>query len=133
MKYLIPLFVLLSQASIPARVHLEDKATGDAPHGVTSALGYSTYLGGSGDEIGLGAAVDDQGNFYVVGNTTSSDFPTTAGAARSSYGGGQDAFLVKVDASGSLVYSTYLGGSGLEDARGVGVDRSGNIYVLGYT
>ena len=69
-----------------------------------SALGYSTYLGGSGHDAGAGIAVDASGNVYVVGVTGSSDFPTTAGAFQTTCCG---AFVSKLNAVGSaLVYST---------------------------
>ena len=79
-----------------------------------TALVYSTYLGGNGDDYGHGIAVDGSGNAYVTGDTASTNFPTTAGAFQTSYGGGNgDAFVTKLNATGTaLVYSTYLGGNG---------------------
>ena len=89
-----------------------------------AALVYSTYLGGSDvDDGGYGIAVDGAGNAYVTGHTASTDFPTTAGAFDTTYNGGDDAFVTKLNPSGSaLVYSTYLGGSGDDDGYG---DRRG--------
>ena len=76
-----------------------------------SALVYSTYLGGSGDDFGQGIAVDSSGNAYVTGSTYSTDFPT-ANPLQAVFGGGIDAFVAKLNPTGSaLVYSTYLGGS----------------------
>jgi len=99
-----------------------------------SALVYSTYLGGSGDEDGRGIAVDAGGNAYVTGDTTSGNFPTTNGAFQVTYGGGGDAFVAKLNATGSaLVYSTYLGGSANDPGTAIKVDGSGNAYVAGYT
>lgn len=101
-----------------------------------SALIYSTYLGGSGDDGGLGIAVDASGNAYVTGWTSSSDFPTAPGAFQTTYGGGQygEAFVAKLNAAGSaLVYSTYLGGSNQDYGSGITVDASGNAYVTGFT
>jgi uncharacterized protein (TIGR03437 family) len=99
-----------------------------------SALVYSTYLGGSGDDSGHGIAVDSSGSAYVTGYTTSSNFPT-ANALQPSYGGGKcDAFVTKLNAAGSaLVYSTYLGGGYSDEAFGIAVDPSGNAYVTGLT
>src|SRR5262249_58148504 len=76
-----------------------------------SALVSSTYLGGVDVDDALGIAVDAAGNAYVTGVTTSHDFPTTPGAFSRTSGGGNDAFVTKLNATGSaLVYSTYLGG-----------------------
>jgi hypothetical protein len=98
-----------------------------------SALVYSTYLGGGGYDAGYGIAVDSAGNAYVVGYTTSTNFPT-ASPLQPVNGGGADAFVAKLNPSGSaLVYSTYLGGSGGEFGLGIAVDSSGNAYVTGYT
>ncbi len=98
-----------------------------------SALLYSTYLGGSGFDAGLGITVDRFGNAYVAGDTDSSDFPT-ANPVQATLGGGCDAFVTKLNRTGSaLLYSTYLGGSGLDFARGITVDRFGNAYVTGET
>jgi len=103
-----------------------------------SALVYSTYLGGGESDVSWGVAVDASGNAYVMGYTASSNFPTTAGAVQTTYGGNQDAFVSKLNATGStLVYSTYLGGSGAEgfnfEFGGIAVDTSGNAYVTGNT
>ncbi len=100
-----------------------------------TALIYSTYLGGSIVELGLGIAVNSAGEAHVVGWTWSSDFPTTPGAFQTSLLGTQDGFVTKLDATGTgLVYSTYLGGGGsLDAAIGVTVDAAGNAYVTGPT
>jgi len=101
-----------------------------------SALVYSTYLGGSGGEQGLGIAVDSAGNAYVVGSTLSSNFPVASPlqATCMSCPGNPDAFVTKLNAAGSLlVYSTYLGGSGSDEARSVAVDSTSNAYVTGLT
>jgi uncharacterized protein (TIGR03437 family) len=99
-----------------------------------SALVYSTYLGGNNNDIGLGIAVDSAGNAYVAGLTESANFPR-ANALQAAFGGGStDAFVVKLNTSGSaLVYSTYLGGSGSDEGHGIAVDSSGNAYVTGST
>jgi hypothetical protein len=99
-----------------------------------SALVYSTYLGGSGSDEGEGIALDARGNAYVTGTTDSVDFPTTVGAFQTSAGGMSDAFVAKLDRTGSaLVYSTYLGGSDFEEGQDIGVDARGNAYVTGAT
>ncbi len=97
------------------------------------ALAYSTYLGGSGGENGNGIAVDGSGQAYVIGSTGSLDFPTLQASQPTLGGGGSDAFVTKFTALGALAYSTYLGGSGGENGRGIAVDGSGQAYVTGGT
>jgi hypothetical protein len=101
----------------------------------TAPLVYSTYLGGNDQEQGDGIAVDATGNAYVTGYTQSTNFPTTPGAFQTANQGGYDAFVTKLNPTGSapLVYSTYLGGSDLDQGRGIAVDAAGNAYVAGYT
>jgi Beta-propeller repeat len=100
---------------------------------IDPVLSYSTYLGGGGDEQGNLIALDTARNAYVTGRSASVDFPTTSGAD-SSLGGTQDAFVTKLNATGSaLVYSTYLGGSGLDDGETIAVDGATNAYVIGFT
>jgi hypothetical protein len=99
-----------------------------------SALVYSTYLGGSGYDLGYGIAVDSAGDAYVTGLTYSSNFPTMNPLQPAFGGGNYDAFVAKLNPSGSaLVYSTYLGGSGDDFARGIAVDSAGNAYLDGRT
>ena len=101
---------------------------------IDPVLVYSTYLGGSLSEFGYGIAVDSVGNAYVTGNTGSANFPTTAGTFDASLGGDADAFVTKLNASGTaLVYSTYIGGSGSDGARGIAIDSSGSAYITGQT
>ena len=101
---------------------------------IDPVLSYSTYLGGSGGNVGYGIAVDATGNAYLTGYTNGS-FPTTAGAYQTTYGGGgTDAFVTVLNALGSaLLYSTYLGGSGYDVGKGIAVGATGNAYVTGYT
>lgn len=116
-----------------------------------TALVYSTYLGGSGGETGNTIAVDASGNVYVAGETGSADFPATPGAFQTTYPGATyssvNAFVTKLNAAGSaLAYSTYLGGSGGvvnlsptlllkggDQANGLAIDGSGNVYITGST
>ncbi len=94
---------------------------------------YSTFLGGSGKDGGVGIAVDSTGA-YVTGGTTSSDFPTTTGALRTTYATNADAFVTKLNPAGTaLVYSTYLGGSGFDIGAKIAVDGSNKAYVTGQT
>ncbi|MEE8177820.1 MAG: SBBP repeat-containing protein, partial [Acidobacteriota bacterium] len=98
------------------------------------ALVYSTYLGGSDLDHAWGITVDSSGNAYVAGDTHSANFPT-ANSFQPAFGGGtEDAFVTKLNASGSaLVYSTHFGGSGDEVANTIAVDSSGNAYITGET
>src|SRR2546425_900691 len=99
-----------------------------------SALLYSTYLGGSGNDQGRGVAIDSSGHAYVTGFTLSANFPTTPGAFQTTSGGGFHAFVTKLNPAGSgLLYSTCLGGSGDDQGLGVAVDSSGHAYVTGST
>jgi hypothetical protein len=99
-----------------------------------SGLVYSTYLGGSTGEFGVGIAVDGAGSAYVTGDTSSTDFPTTPGAAQTTSAGNGDAFVTKLNAAGSeLVYSTYLGGGNIDSGSAIAVDDAGSAYVVGVT
>jgi hypothetical protein len=100
-----------------------------------SALVYSTYLGGGSDiDSPRGIAVDGGGNAYVVGETNSIDFPTTAGAFSRSQRGDGDMFVTKLNSTGSaLVYSTYLGGTTVDNGANITVDSAGNAYALGFS
>ncbi|RJR44697.1 MAG: hypothetical protein C4567_04220 [Deltaproteobacteria bacterium] len=94
---------------------------------------YSTYLGGNHDESGFAIAVDAAGSAYITGKTNSTDFPLK-NAFQNAKKGEWDAFVTKLSADGKdLVYSTYLGGSGLEAGCGIAVDGAGSAYVSGVT
>jgi len=98
-----------------------------------SARVYSTFLGGGGPDGGNGIAVDSLGNVYVTGSAGSFDFPMM-GAIQGTWGGSGDAFLTKLNSSGSaLVYSTYLGGSSSDYGTAVAIDPAGNAYIVGVT
>jgi hypothetical protein len=100
------------------------------------ALVYSTYLGGSRSDVGRGLAIDLQGNAYVTGETSSTNFPTTAGSFQPVIAGEfpDDAFVTKLSADGgSLVYSTFLGGLEPDTGIAIAVNLRGNAYVTGVT
>ena len=100
---------------------------------IDPALSYSTYLGGSGSDYASGIAVDSQGNAYIVGQTTSANFPTHNGYSSSGNSSGV-AFVTELNATGTAVlYSTYLGGTGGDWGAGIALDPSGNVYVTGAT
>lgn len=99
-----------------------------------SSLVYSTYLGGFGDDLASGIVVDALGNATVCGWTRSSDFPVAPllGVFQDALFGVQDAFVTKFDSSGtSLIYSTYLGGTGGALANRIAADAAGNAYIVG--
>jgi len=101
---------------------------------IDPVLAYSTYLGGNGTDEGTAITTDSVGNLYVVGLTTSANFPTANASQPTSGGGQQDAFIAKLNPSGTaLLYSTYIGGDGQETASSIAVDSSGNAYVTGFT
>jgi hypothetical protein len=129
-----------SSTNFPTTNALQSTLAGDENAFVTkinptgSALVYSTYLGGNEDDSGNGIAVDASGNAYVTGATGSTNFPTTAGAFQTALAGSENAFLSKINATGSaLVYSTYLGGNEDDSGNGIALDASGNAYVTGAT
>jgi len=98
-----------------------------------SRLAYSTYLGGNGDDNGAEIVADSDGNAYVSGPTSSTDFPTL-NPFQPANAGGYDIFVTKLNATGSaLIYSTYVGGSGDEVNRGTAIDSRHNIYLAGPT
>jgi len=99
-----------------------------------NAFVYSTYLGGSGDDVGTGIAVNSTGKVYLTGVTTSINFPTVNAIQPTLHSPYGNAFVTKINAGGTaLVYSTYLGGSSSEDGEGIAVDPGGNVYVAGGT
>jgi hypothetical protein len=99
-----------------------------------TALVYSTYLGGSGNDSGSAIAVNPAGNAYVTGSSDSLNFPTTPGAFQSVKGAGLDAFVTELNAAGNdLVYSTYLGGNGIDFGTDIALDLAGNASVVGLT
>jgi hypothetical protein len=100
-----------------------------------TAVVYSSYLGGDAESLGYAIAVDGAGSAYVTGITSADNFPgASASTIQPTLAGGEDAFVTKLNAAGSaIVYSTYLGGSGLDQGWGIAVDGAGNAYVAGYT
>jgi hypothetical protein len=99
-----------------------------------NGLAYSTFLGGKSSDSGNGIAVDSGGNVYIVGDTTSANFPVSASGFQKTYHGGQDAFVAKVSSSGAtLVYSTYIGGGNFDHGAAIAVDASGTTYITGST
>jgi hypothetical protein len=101
---------------------------------IDPGIRYSTYLGGSSVDIGEAITVDSAGDAYVTGRADSTGFPTTPGAFDTSHDSSSDSFVTKLSEDGStLVYSTFLGGSGSESGYGITVDASGSAHVTGDT
>ncbi|KAF5083331.1 Beta-propeller repeat protein [anaerobic digester metagenome] len=103
-----------------------------------STLLYSTYFGAKGNTYGYAITKDSQGNIYITGQTTkysgsSSYIPVTSGAYQTTLNGASDAYVAKFNASGSLLWCTFFGGSGADDARAITVDSQGNVYITGRT
>ena len=94
-----------------------------------SDLIYSTFIGGSGGEIGNSIKLNENGEAFVAGWTTSTDFPTTSGAYDESQNGGVDAFVLKLNSTGTgLIYSTLIGGSGGDGAQSLAIDKNDLLY-----
>ena len=133
-------YVVKARRQVGIRVGAYDPSR---PLIIDPILDYSTYLGGSDNDVGLSIAVDGAGSAYVTGTTSSTDFPTTEAAVQTTNAGDNDVFVTKLDATGSaLVYSTYLGGSvgdpslglhGTDEGYGIAVDGAGCAYVTGHT
>jgi hypothetical protein len=136
----------LTNAFEPAYMSGYPNAGGDAfvakfdPTGTN--LLFLTYLGGNGDDAAISIALDSAGNSYVTGVTDSTNFPTLLAISNNIAGKGKfglnyhpyDAFVAKLDATGDLVYSTYLGGSDSDEGLGIAVDPNTSIaYVAGFT
>jgi hypothetical protein len=134
-----------SRTPVASRYRLDQTEAGSivsidvAPydHGETlvidPVLGYAMPLGGAGFDDGHAVAVDQAGNVYVAGTTLSSNFPTAAPGSQAG-GGRGDVFVAKLaSAGGGLLWSTVIGGSGLDEVRGLAVDDTGAVYLAGLT
>jgi len=123
-------FVVSSRDEISFRLGTYNPAL---PLTIDPVLTYASFLGGSGADTAFAVALDPQHNFYVAGQTASTNFPVSAGV-QGTFGGATDAFVLKIKADGSgLAYSTFLGGSLTDAGQALAVDSQGNAYVAGYT
>lgn len=125
-------FRLINQSAF--RFELIDQPKADYPVIIDPVVTYTNSFGGSGNDEGFGIAVDHNGNAYVTGYTSSSDFPVVNPFQVDTGGGYYDAFVAKLTSSGTgLVYSSYLGGSSDDRGHSIAVDTDGSAYVTGYT
>ena len=126
-------FLSLHQQVLSSTVETIPLAYPEAEPATYPKLNFSTYLGGSeGSERGHGIAVTEDGSCYVTGFTQSSDFPTQY-AFNNTYSGNTDAIVTKLDGSGSLLWSTFFGGSDLDYSNDISVASDGSCYVTGET
>ena len=100
---------------------------------VDPSLSWSTYLGGGAVDYGFGVATDSHGNAIGTGLSMGRGFPTTQGAFKDSLSAGHDAFITKFARDGSILWSTFLGGSDPEWGMDVTTDGQDNIFVTGWT
>lgn len=126
--------------AIEAAYHVDGMAAGlilapydpTRPLVVDPQLTYASYLGGSSADVAYGLAIDAAGAWYVAGETLSANFPVQTGFQTDRPD--RDAFVTKFHPSGvSLVYSTYLGGAGIDCGRAIAIDQAGHAFVTGYT
>ncbi|MGH9939435.1 MAG: SBBP repeat-containing protein, partial [Blastocatellia bacterium] len=100
---------------------------------IDPVIDFSTYLGGAGEDQGLGIAIDTSGAAYITGSTSSNNY-TTQGPIQPSNKGGLDVFVTKISAGApSIAFSTYFGGGGSDTGAAIAVDSVGNCYVTGAT
>lgn len=124
-------YLLLGKRQVGIQV---DRYDTSLPLVIDPAISYSTYLGGSNEDIGYSIAMDPLGNAYVTGHTSSTNFPTANPSQAANGSGTYDVFVAKLNASGSaLVYSTYLGGDEQDEGYRIAVDSRGSAYVTGRT
>ena len=94
----------------------------------SGALTWNTFLGGSGDDLGFGIAVDASGNIFAAGVSNA-----TWGSPLMAFSGSADGFVAMLDSSGDLTWNTFLGGSGIDYAQDIAADNSSSVYVTGYS
>ncbi|NDC40651.1 MAG: hypothetical protein EBZ77_03735, partial [Chitinophagia bacterium] len=100
----------------------------------TGSRRWGTYFGGSGDDMGTGITMDGAGNYYITGNTASTDSIALGYASTASFGGGtQDGFVARLSSTGTIVWGTYIGGNSDDYATGITADIYGSVVVTGYT
>lgn len=130
-------YILLARREVGFEIGRYDRTR---PLIIDPVLSYSTYLGGSSSEHGFGTttsgiAVDGAGNAYIASTTDSTTFPGVSGSSiQPARAGDDDAFVTKINAAGTaIVYSTFLGGSDIDESLGIAADAAGNVYITGWT
>ncbi len=134
--YLLPLLLIvialpLILSQVEKKQDTRQRASNQAVMPTALNLQFSTYLGSSAEDSIRDVATDSQGNIYVTGGTTGTDFPTTPGAYSRTANGSYDVFVSKFDPNGNLVWSTLIGGPNYDMAYGIEVDTQGYVYVGG--
>ncbi|MEO8659461.1 MAG: SBBP repeat-containing protein [Bryobacteraceae bacterium] len=127
-------------SSLPLRNALQtsNRGSGDILLGCLNPTGTSwnfmTYLGGSGNDEANGITLDSSGNIYLTGDTLSTNFPVTSGAYQTVSHGDYEAFVVKLNATGTAInFASLLGGSGSDSGTAIAVGSSGTVWIAGYT
>ncbi len=124
-------FVLVEGTSVAFGI--PEECSRDLPLVIDPGLLFSTLLGASGSDYGIGLNLDDEGNLYIVGDTDSPDF-ATPGAYCVTYNNFTDAFVAKLRPSNpNPVFVTYIGGEGGDYSRAVEIGSDGSIYLSGHT
>ena len=124
-------FVKLAENSVGFKIGPYDHSL---PLVIDPSLLFSTYLGGTLADDAHAVAINTSGEIIVAGDTMSSNFPVAAGLTFTAYSASNDVFVTKYSADGStIIFSTYLGGSGADVGKGVGLDINNNIYITGYS
>jgi Ca2+-binding RTX toxin-like protein len=128
-------FVPLPRAEVPSYRFRLGAYDGTEPLTIDPEIAYAGYIGGAGTDIARDITIDAAGNAYIAGVTSSlqGTFPAKGGPDATYNGGASDAFVAKLDPSGTLVWASYVGGAEEDAGWGVGVDAGGNVYVVGIT
>ncbi len=131
-----PDFPVLNSLQSTCTVNQSKQCAGDAfvaKMNADGSLNFATYLGGAEEDAGNAITLDSAGDIYVAGSTASIDFPAFRGVQPSNNGNG-DAFVAKLSADGlHILYATYLGGTGADEALGIAVDAKLSAYITGRT
>lgn len=136
--FLLTLIFVLSVVTSGGCIFVQTKSTGEPNYtlhhggsGSDLSLEFSFYLGGSSYDVVRDIVTDSQGNAFITGGTDSKDFPTTSGVYDSTHNGSMDAFVMKLDSAGKVIWSTLLGGPSLDRAYAIEIDSQGYVLIAG--